>query len=157
MEVNCSHVLLVGSRIFFILKDNSMIKKIEHLGIAVKDIAESNVVFSQLLGREPYKSEEVEREGVITSFFQVGESKIELLQATHPDSPIAKYLEKYKEGIHHIALDVDDILEEMKRLQGLGFVLLSDLPKPGADGKKIVFLHPKSTNGVLVELCQDRD
>ncbi len=134
-----------------------MIKKIEHLGIAVKDIAESNVVFSQLLGREPYKSEEVEREGVITSFFQVGESKIELLQATHPDSPIAKYLDKFKEGIHHIALDVDDILEEMKRLQALGFVLLSDVPKPGADGKKIVFLHPKSTNGVLVELCQDRD
>jgi methylmalonyl-CoA/ethylmalonyl-CoA epimerase len=134
-----------------------MIKKIEHLGIAVKDIAESNVVFSQLLGREPYKSEEVEREGVITSFFQVGESKIELLQATHPDSPIAKYLDKFKEGIHHIALDVDDILEEMKRLQSLGFVLLSDVPKPGADGKKIVFLHPKSTNGVLVELCQDRD
>ncbi len=132
-----------------------MIKKIEHLGIAVKDIAESNRVFSQLLEREPYKSEEVEREGVITSFFQVGESKIELLQATHPDSPIAKYLEKFKEGIHHIALDVDDILEEIKRLQSLGFVLLSDQPKPGADGKKIVFLHPKSTNGVLVELCQD--
>jgi len=80
-----------------------------------------------------------------------------LLQATHPDSPIAKYLDKFKEGIHHIALDVDDILEEMKRLQSLGFVLLSDVPKPGADGKKIVFLHPKSTNGVLVELCQDRD
>ncbi len=137
------------------LKSNGMIKKIEHLGIAVKDIAESNRVFSQLLEREPYKSEEVEREGVITSFFQVGESKIELLQATHPDSPIAKYLEKFKEGIHHIALDVDDILEEIKRLQSLGFVLLSDQPKPGADGKKIVFLHPKSTNGFLVELCQN--
>ena len=146
-----------GEQCILYFKNNSMIKKIEHLGIAVKDIAESNVVFSQLLGREPYKSEEVEREGVITSFFQVGESKIELLQATHPDSPIAKYLDKFKEGIHHIALDVDDILEEMKRLQGLGFVLLSDVPKPGADGKKIVFLHPKSTNGVLVELCQDRD
>ena len=133
-----------------------MIKKIEHLGIAVKNIEESNALFTQLLGFAPYKSESVEREGVITSFFQLGESKIELLQASHPDSPIAKYLEKSKEGIHHIALDVDNIEEEMTRLRALGFVLLSDEPKPGADGKKIVFLHPKSTNGVLVELCQDR-
>jgi len=108
------------------------------------------------LGSAPYKSESVEREGVITSFFQLGESKIELLQASHPDSPIAKYFEKSKEGIHHIALDVDNIEEEMTRLKALGFILLSDEPKPGADGKKIVFLHPKSTNGVLVELCQDR-
>ncbi len=134
-----------------------MIKKIEHLGIAVKNIEESNALFAQLLGTAHYKSETVEREGVITSFFQVGESKIELLQATHSDSPIAKYLEKFKEGIHHIALDVDNIEFEIARLKAEGFVLLSDEPKPGADGKKIVFLHPKSTNGVLVELCQDRE
>lgn len=134
-----------------------MIKKIEHLGIAVKNIEESNALFALLLGTAPYKSETVEREGVITSFFQVGESKIELLQATHSDSPIAKYLEKSKEGIHHIAIDVDNIEFEITRLKAEGFVLLSDEPKPGADGKKIVFLHPKSTNGVLVELCQDRE
>jgi methylmalonyl-CoA/ethylmalonyl-CoA epimerase len=99
--------------------------------------------------------EMVEREGVMTSFFQVGESKIELLQATHQDSPIAKYLEKNKQGIHHIAFDVDDIYAEMSRLEKEGFVLLSAEPKPGADGKMIVFLHPKSTDGVLIELCQD--
>ncbi|MEY3598629.1 MAG: hypothetical protein RL521_1051 [Bacteroidota bacterium] len=133
-----------------------MIRKIEHLGIAVKDIEASNRLFEQLFGSSPYKQEVVEREGVLTSFFHLGESKIELLQATNEESPIAKYLDKNKEGIHHIALDVDDILEEMKRLQDLGFVLLSDTPKPGADGKLIVFLHPKSTNGVLVELCQDK-
>lgn len=133
-----------------------MIRKIEHLGIAVKDIEASNRLFEQLLGTSPYKQEIVEREGVLTSFFNLGESKIELLQATNEESPIAKYLEKNKEGIHHIALDVDDILLEMKRLQDLGFVLLSDAPKPGADGKLIVFLHPKSTNGVLIELCQDK-
>ncbi len=132
-----------------------MIKKIEHLGIAVKDIDQSNLLFKQLLGSAPYKTETVEREGVITSFFQLGESKIELLQATHSDSPIARFLEKNKEGIHHIAFDVDDINAEIQRLKGLGFVLLSEEPKSGADGKLIVFLHPKSTNGVLVELCQD--
>ncbi len=134
-----------------------MIKKIEHLGIAVKDIDQSNLLFKQLLGSAPYKSETVEREGVITSFFQLGESKIELLQATHSDSPIARFLEKNKEGIHHIAFDVDDINVEIQRLKGLGFVLLSEEPKSGADGKLIVFLHPKSTNGVLIELCQDRE
>lgn len=132
-----------------------MIKKIEHLGIAVKDINQSNLLFEQLLGSAPYKSETVEREGVITSFFQLGESKIELLQATRSDSPIARFLEKNKEGIHHIAFEVDDIHAEMRRLKELGFVLLSDEPKLGADGKIIVFLHPKSTNGVLIELCQD--
>jgi len=132
-----------------------MIRKIEHLGIAVKDMESANHLFEQLLGSAPYKSETVEREGVITSFFQVGESKIELLKASRPDSPIAKFLEKNKEGIHHIAFDVDDIVEEMNRLKSLGFVLLSEEPKPGADGKQIVFLHPKSTQGVLIELCQD--
>jgi methylmalonyl-CoA/ethylmalonyl-CoA epimerase len=133
-----------------------MIRKIEHLGIAVKDMESANHLFEQLLGSAPYKSETVEREGVITSFFQVGESKIELLVASRPDSPIAKFLEKNKEGIHHIAFDVDDIVGEMNRLKSLGFVLLSDEPKPGADGKQIVFLHPKSTQGVLIELCQDK-
>jgi methylmalonyl-CoA/ethylmalonyl-CoA epimerase len=134
-----------------------MIKKIEHLGIAVKDINQSNLLFEQLLGSAPYKSETVEREGVITSFFQLGESKIELLQATRSDSPIARFLEKNKEGIHHIAFEVDDIHAEMRRLKELGFVLLSEEPKLGADGKIIVFLHPKSTNGVLIELCQDTE
>jgi methylmalonyl-CoA/ethylmalonyl-CoA epimerase len=132
-----------------------MIRKIEHLGIAVQDIQASNALFEKLLNTAPYKMEVVEREGVMTSFFQLGESKVELLQATHPDSPIAKYLEKNKQGIHHIALDVDDIYAEMARLEKEGFVLLSNEPKPGADGKIIVFLHPKSTNGVLIELCQD--
>jgi methylmalonyl-CoA/ethylmalonyl-CoA epimerase len=134
-----------------------MIRKIEHLGIAVKDISASNQLFQQLLGSAPYKQEVVEREGVLTSFFQLGESKIELLQATNQDSPIARFLDKNKEGIHHIALDVDDIYAEMQRLKELGFVLLSEEPKTGADGKIIVFLHPKSTNGVLVELCQDKE
>lgn len=133
-----------------------MIRKIEHLGIAVKDIEASNRLFEQLLGTLPYKQEVVEREGVLTSFFQLGESKIELLHATNQESPIARFLDKNKEGIHHIALDVDDIYAEMQRLKELGFVLLSEEPKPGADGKVIVFLHPKSTNGVLVELCQDK-
>lgn len=132
-----------------------MIKKIEHLGIAVKNMDESNQLFKQLLGSESYKMETVEREGVLTSFFMVGESKIELLQATHADSPIAKYLEKSKEGVHHLAFDVDDIYQEINRLKQEGFVLLSEEPKKGADGKMIVFLHPKSTNGVLIELCQD--
>lgn len=132
-----------------------MIRKIEHLGIAVHDINASNSLFEKLLNVSPFKMEMVEREGVMTSFFQVGESKIELLQATHQDSPIAKYLEKNKQGIHHIAFDVDDIYAEMSRLEREGFVLLSAEPKPGADGKMIVFLHPKSTDGVLIELCQD--
>ncbi len=132
-----------------------MIKKIEHLGIAVQNIETSNSLFEKLLNASPYKMELVEREGVMTSFFQVGDSKIELLQATHQDSPIAKYLEKNKQGIHHIAFDVDDIYAEMSRLEKEGFVLLSAEPKPGADGKMIVFLHPKSTDGVLIELCQD--
>ena len=132
-----------------------MVNKIEHIGIAVKNIEESNVLFEKLLGVSSYKSEEVESEGVLTSFFQTGTNKIELLMATHPESPIAKFLEKKGEGIHHIAFDVDDINSEIERLKNEGFVLINDVPKKGADNKWVVFLHPKNTNGVLVELCQE--
>lgn len=131
-------------------------KKIEHIGIAVKDLEQSNSLYQKLLGVAPYKQESVEREGVTTSFFQVGESKIELLEATKEDSPIAKFIAKKGEGIHHIAYGVDDIYAEMERLKKEGFVLLSDEPKPGADNKLVVFLHPKSSGGVLVELCMDK-
>jgi methylmalonyl-CoA/ethylmalonyl-CoA epimerase len=129
-------------------------KKIEHIGIAVKNIGESNALFTKLLGVAPYKMEEVLSEGVLTSFFQIGENKIELLEATNPDSPIAKFLEKKGEGIHHIAFDVADIYAEMQRLENEGFILLNATPKRGADNKLVCFLHPKGTNGVLVELCQ---
>jgi len=129
--------------------------KIEHIGIAVKDMEQSNSLFSALLNRRPYKQEEVKSEHVITSFFQTGESKIELLQATHPDSAIAKFIEKKGEGIHHIAFDVTDIEEELLRLEKEGFVLITKKPKKGADNKLVTFLHPKSTNGVLIELCQE--
>ena len=132
-----------------------MLRKIEHLGIAVKSIDETLATFETLLGSSCYKIEEVASEGVKTAFLQIGESKMELLEATNPESPIAKYLEKRGQGIHHIAFDVDDIYAEMSRLEKEGFVLLSAEPKPGADGKMIVFLHPKSTDGVLIELCQD--
>ncbi len=131
-------------------------RKIEHLGIAVKDLAASNELFSKLLNTSPYKNETVESEGVSTSFFQVGETKIELLEATSPDSPIAKFIEKRGEGIHHIAFDVADIQAEVARLKAEGFTVLNETPKPGADNKLVVFLHPKSTNGVLIELCQER-
>jgi methylmalonyl-CoA/ethylmalonyl-CoA epimerase len=131
------------------------LKKIEHLGIAVKDISLSNELFRKILGEASYKTEAVESENVITSFFQVGESKVELLQATSPESPIAKFIEKRGEGIHHIAFEVEDILAEMQRLQGEGFVLLNEQPKKGADNKLICFLHPKGTQGVLIELCQE--
>lgn len=130
--------------------------KIEHLGIAVKDLGASEELFTALLGVPPYKREEVEHEGVITSFFQTGPNKIELLEATHQDSAIAKYLEKKGEGLHHVAFAVEDIRAEMKRLAEEGFQLLSEEPKEGADNKWVAFLHPKSTNGVLIELCQDR-
>lgn len=129
--------------------------KIEHIGIAVKNLEASNALFAKLFNNQPYKSEAVEREGVNTSFFMMGESKIELLEAANPDSPIAKFIEKKGEGIHHIAFDVTDIKAEMKRLQAEGFTLLSEEPKPGADNKLICFLHPKSSNGVLIELCQE--
>jgi methylmalonyl-CoA/ethylmalonyl-CoA epimerase len=133
-----------------------MMRKIEHIGIAVKDLTASNQIFEDILGVAPYKQEEVQSEHVLTSFFQVGESKIELLQATSPDSAIAKYLEKNKEGIHHIAFDVEDIFAEIDRLKAKGYTLIHESPKEGADNKIIAFMHPKSSNGVLVELCQDR-
>lgn len=131
-------------------------RKIEHIGIAVKDLEKSNELFRKILGKEYFKTEIVEGEGVETSFFQVGETKVELLQATRPDSPIAKYLEKKSEGIHHIAFDVEDILAEVARLKAEGFEILNETPKEGADNKLVVFLHPRSTNGVLVELCQEK-
>lgn len=134
-----------------------MIKKIEHLGIAVKNLDESNQLFEKLLGVAHYKIEEVESEGVKTSFFQVGETKIELLEATKPESPIAKFIEKKGEGIHHMAFDVDHIESEIDRLKGEGFQVINETPKNGADNKRIVFLHPKTTNGVLVELCEERN
>jgi methylmalonyl-CoA/ethylmalonyl-CoA epimerase len=130
-------------------------RKIEHLGIAVRDLKAANELFAKLLGKAHYKEEGVESEGVRTSFFQVGETKVELLEATRPDSPIAKFLDKRGEGIHHIAFDVADIYAEMERLKGEGFEILHETPKKGADNKLIVFLHPRSTNGVLVELCQE--
>ena len=134
-----------------------MLKKIEHLGIAVKDLKASNDLFEAILGKKPYKNEIVESEGVNTSFFLVGESKIELLEATTADSAIHKFIEKKGEGIHHIAFDVEDIHEEIKRLKEEGFIVLNETPKKGADNKLVAFLHPKSTNGVLIELCQDVD
>lgn len=130
--------------------------KIEHLGIAVKDLEAANKLYSVLLNTTPYKHEGVESEGVITSFFKLGESKIELLAATNPDSPIAKFIEKRGEGIHHIAFDVTDIDAEISRLQAEGFELINKTAKPGADNKLIAFLHPKSTGGVLVELCMEK-
>ena len=131
-------------------------KKIEHIGIAVKDLETSNALFSKLLGTEPYKTEEVASEGVRTSFFRSGPNKIELLEAMDASSPIAKFLDKKGEGIHHIAFAVDDIDAELKRLKNEGFKLIHQEAKNGADNKRIAFLHPKSTGGVLVELCQDR-
>lgn len=129
--------------------------KIEHIGIAVKNIEESNELFSKLFGKPHYKIEEVASEGVNTSFFQIGDNKIELLEATKADSPIAKFIEKKGEGIHHIAFDVTDINVEIARLKNEGFIVLNDTPKKGADNKLVAFLHPKSTNGVLIELCQE--
>lgn len=130
-------------------------KKIEHIGIAVKDIEKSNDLFKALFGKPHYKIEDVESEGVKTSFFKCGPNKIELLQATNKDSPIAKFIEKKGEGIHHIAFAVADIEKEIKRLTKEGFQMIHKTPKKGADNKLIAFLHPKSTNGVLVELCQE--
>ena len=133
-----------------------MIKKIEHIGIAVKNINESNELFKKLFGKDHYKIEAVESEGVSTSFFMLGETKIELLQATGENSAIAKFIDKKGEGIHHIAYEVDNIENEMTRLKSEGFELINVQPKDGADNKKICFLHPRSTNGVLVELCQEK-
>ena len=132
-----------------------MFKKVEHIGIAVKDLKKSNEIFAKLFGKDHYKIEKVETENVSTSFFMLGETKIELVEATSSDSAISKFIDKKGEGIHHIAYEVSDILKEMNRLTQEGFVLLNDEPKKGADNKLICFLHPKSTNGVLVELCQE--
>ena len=136
--------------LYFYLMD-----KIEHIGIAVKDLEKSNQLFASLFGEPHYKIEEVASEGVKTSFFKSGPNKIELLEATKPDSPIAKFIEKKGEGIHHIAFAVTNIEAEIKRLQKEGFTVLNEIPKKGADNKLVAFLHPKTTNGVLIELCQE--
>ena len=129
--------------------------KLEHLGIAVKDLKNSNELFSKLFNSKPYKTESVESEGVSTLFFKIGETKIELLEATYPNSAIAKFIEKKGEGIHHLAFEVNNIEEEIIRLKKEGFEFVSEHIKQGADNKRICFLHPKSTNGVLIELCQE--
>ena len=131
-------------------------KKVEHIGIAVKDIEDANNIFAKLFNQNHYKVQQVQSEGVITSFFKIGETKIELLQGTHKDSPIAKFISKRGEGIHHIAFEVTDIDSEMDRLKSEGFELINSEAKDGADNKKIIFVHPKSTNGVLIELCQEK-
>ena len=133
-----------------------MIKKIEHLGIAVKDLNVSIPLYEKLFQTPCYKTEAVESEGVKTAFFQIGESKIELLEASNPDSPIAKFLEKRGAGFHHVAFEVDDIDEEIERLSNEGFQLIHTSPKDGADNKRIAFLHPKSSDGLLVELCMEK-
>ena len=130
--------------------------KLEHIGIAVKSLGVSDKLFAKLLGKESYKKETVEREGVVTSFYETGESKIELLEASKEESPISKFIDKKGEGIHHLAFGVENIIEEVKRLKKEGFQFISEEPKEGADNKLVVFLHPKSTNGVLVELCQEK-
>ncbi len=130
--------------------------KLEHIGIAVKSLGVSDELFTKLLGKESYKKESVEREGVVTSFYETGESKIELLEASNPESPISKFIDKKGEGIHHLAFGVENIYDEVKRLKNEGFQFISEEPKEGADNKLVVFLHPKSTNGVLVELCQEK-
>lgn len=130
--------------------------KLEHIGIAVKSLGVSDDLFAKLLGKESYKKESVEREGVVTSFYGTGESKIELLEASNPESPISKFIDKKGEGIHHLAFGVENILAEIERLKKEGFQFISEEPKEGADNKLVVFLHPKSTNGVLVELCQEK-
>ena len=132
-----------------------MIKKIEHIGIAVKDLEKSDDIFERLLGTKSYKSEDVKSERVITSFFKVANQKIELLKASSENSPISRFIDKRNEGVHHIALHVDSIEKEVERLERLGFEFISTTPKKGADNKMIVFLHPKTTNGVLVELCEE--
>lgn len=138
------------------LLKNRKMKKIEHIGIAVKNLEAANATYNAVLGSENYKTETVESEGVSTSFFKIGESKIELLAATNPESPIAKFIEKRGEGIHHIAFAVDDIKAEIARLEKEGFKLINTEPKDGADNKLVAFMHPKSSHGVLVELCQEK-
>ena len=130
-------------------------KKIEHIGIAVNDLASASIIYEKLFGASAYKKEEVASEGVKTAFFRCGPNKIELIEATNPESSIAKFIAKKGEGIHHIAFEVDDIQFEISRLKKEGFVVLNEVPKKGADNKLVAFLHPNSTNGVLIELCQE--
>lgn len=137
------------------MPDNFKMDKIEHIGIAVKDLEKSNQLFAALFGEKHYKTEEVLSEGVKTSFFKTGPNKIELLEATNPESPIAKFIAKKGEGIHHIAFAVTDIIAEITRLKKEGFTVLNEIPKKGADNKLVAFLHPKTANGVLIELCQE--
>lgn len=132
-----------------------MMNKIEHIGIAVKDIKKATETYTKLFNQPPYKTETVESEDVTTTFFKTGENKIELLEATSEESAIHKFIQKKGEGIHHIAFDVDDIYAEMERLTKEGFIVLNEQPKKGADNKLVCFLHPKSVNGVLIELCQE--
>jgi methylmalonyl-CoA/ethylmalonyl-CoA epimerase len=141
--------------VYFCILIPVKMRKIEHIGIAVHNLENSNELFSKLFGQAAYKTEEVASEGVKTSFFMCGPNKIELLEATNEDSPIAKFLEKKGEGIHHIAFDVEDIYAEIERLKLEGFTVLNEIPKKGADNKLVAFLHPKTTNGVLIELCQE--
>jgi len=131
-------------------------QRLEHIGIAVRDLGISIPLFEKLLNKTCYKTEKVESENVNTAFFQTGESKIELLESTEPDGVIARYIDKKGEGIHHLAFEVSDILAEMKRLVEEGFVVINEIPKIGADNKLVCFLHPKSTNGILIELCMER-
>ena len=133
-----------------------MLKKIEHIGIAVKDLKASNLLFENILGMPHYKMETVASEGVTTSFFDLGTHKIELLEAKGANSPIAKFIAKKGEGVHHIAFEVENIEAELARLKAEGFELINETPKEGADNKRIAFLHPKTTNGILIELCQER-
>ena len=141
--------------VYFCILIRVKMRKIEHIGIAVHNLENSNELFSKLFGQAAYKTEEVASEGVKTSFFMCGPNKIELLEATNENSPIAKFLEKKGEGIHHIAFDVEDIYTEIERLKLEGFTVLNETPKKGADNKLVAFLHPKTTNGVLIELCQE--
>jgi methylmalonyl-CoA/ethylmalonyl-CoA epimerase len=134
---------------------NNLQNKIEHIGIAVKDLDQSELLFSRLLNKPSYKRESVDSEKVITSFFEIGNTKIELLASTDEQSPIARFLSKNKEGVHHLAIEVQDIYSEIERLKSAGFEILNEIPKKGADNKLICFLHPRSTNGVLVEICQE--
>jgi methylmalonyl-CoA/ethylmalonyl-CoA epimerase len=136
-------------------KKQTKMRKIEHIGIAVSNLADASLIYEKLFGAPSYKQEEVASEGVKTAFFMNGPNKIELLEATNDESPIAKFIAKKGEGIHHIAFDVDDIVAEIARLKNEGFIVLNEVPKKGADNKLVAFLHPKSTNGVLIELCQE--
>ena len=130
--------------------------KVEHIGIAIKDLSKANELYTKLLGAEPYKEETVESEKVKTSFYKSGDTKIELLQASDPESAISKFIEFRGEGLHHIAFEVEDIRAEMARLKGEGFQILSEEPFDGADNKLVCFIHPKTVNGVLIELCQEK-